>query len=218
MNKSDIPIDVLSTADNNENSCCIKTRTRNKRQRFIHIISIFLITLILFFFAVLVKAYFNGEFRSVDAFQKYIGKYGAFGPIFLTVFQSAQVVIPVLPGFLGCAVGSFMFGPAVGFWCNYIGISSGSVIAFFLARKYGMPILEDLFPSGKYSKWATWASKSKSYTVFLFMTILLPLFPDDYLCYLTGISKMTTKRFIWIIILAKPWCIMAYSLGFTLIK
>ena len=50
------------------------------------------------------------------------------------------------------------------------------------------------------------------------MAMLLPLFPDDFLCYLTGVSKMTAKRFIWIILLGKPWCILAYSLGFSLIK
>ena len=100
------------------------------KQQLIHAASIFLFLLVISFAAVLVKAYFNGEFRSVDALQKHIGKYGAFGPVFLTVFQAIQVVIPVLPGFLGCAAGSVMFGPAVGFWCNYIGIGGGSIIAF----------------------------------------------------------------------------------------
>ena len=188
------------------------------KQQLIHAASIFLFLLVISFAAVLVKAYFNGEFRSVDALQKHIGKYGAFGPVFLTVFQAIQVVIPVLPGLLGCAAGSVMFGPAVGFWCNYIGIGGGSIIAFLLARKYGAPLLDVLFPSGKYNKWSAWASRSKSYTCFLLLAMLLPLFPDDYLCYLTGTSKMTVKKYIWIIILGKPWCILAYSLGFSLIK
>ena len=145
-------------------------------------------------------------------------QYGVFAPVILTIIQAMQVIIPVLPGFFGCAVGSVMFGPMVGFICNYLGIGLGSVIAFFLARKFGKPLIQDLFPSGRYNKWSNWASKSKSYTAFLFMAMLLPLFPDDYLCYLTGISKMTARKFIWIIILGKPWCILAYSLGFSLIK
>lgn len=191
---------------------------RNKRQQLIHVASVFLFVLVISFAAVLVKAYFDGEFSSVDALQKYIGKYGAFGPVFLIAFQAAQVVIPVLPGFFGCIAGSVMFGPAVGFWCNYIGIGGGSIIAFLLARRYGVPLLEDLFPDGRYSKWSEWACRSRSYTAFLFLAMLLPLFPDDYLCYLTGVSKMTARRFIWIIVLGKPWCILAYSLGVSLIK
>jgi len=218
MNMSDTPIEKSKKIMDAKGFSEGKKGERNKRQQFVRAVSIFLFVLVISFVAVLVKAYFDGEFRSVAALQKYIGKYGAFGPVFLTAFQAIQVVIRVLPGFLGCAAGSVMFGPAVGFWCNYIGIGGGSIIAFFLARKYGMPLLDDLFPSGRYNKWSVWASKSKSYTGFLFMAMLLPLFPDDFLCYLTGVSKMTAKRFIWIIVLGKPWCILAYSLGFSLIK
>ncbi|MCR5823980.1 MAG: VTT domain-containing protein [Lachnospiraceae bacterium] len=195
-----------------------KNAPRTTRQKLISLASFLLIAFVLVFAVVLGKAYFDGEFKTVESLQAYIDKYGAFGPVILTVFQALQVIIPVLPGFLGCVAGSVMFGPAVGFICNYLGIALGSIAAFFLARQFGKPLIQDLFPSGKYNKWSAWASKSKSYTAFLFMAMLLPLFPDDYLCYLTGVSKMTARKFIWIIILGKPWCILAYSLGFSLIR
>lgn len=190
---------------------------RPTRQRLLHASSMLLLGAVLVMACVMTKGYFDGKFNSVESLQRYVQGCGVFGPVFLTFFQAMQVIIPVLPGFLGCAVGSVLFGPAVGFWCNYIGISAGSIAAFFLARRLGMPLLEDLFPQGKYQKWAGWASKSRSYTAFLFLAMLLPLFPDDYLCYLTGVSKMTARKYIWIIILGKPWCILAYSLGFSLI-
>ena len=201
-----------------ENSEKKTSADRSVWQTAIRIASFFLVALVLVFAVALGKAFFDGEFKSVEGLQHYIEKYGAFGPVILTMFQAMQVVIPVLPGFLGCAAGSVMFGPAVGFFCNYIGIGLGSFIAFLLARKFGKPLLQDLFPEGKYRKWSDWASKSGSYTAFLFMAMLLPLFPDDYLCYLTGVSKMRAQKFLWIIILGKPWCILAYSLGFSLIK
>lgn len=218
MNRTIMPFNNSTTVITTKRSSEKRKDISNTHRQLIHILSIAFIALIASFLIILIKAYFDGEFRSVESLQKYIGKYGAFGPGFLIAFQAIQVVLPVLPGFVGCAAGSVMFGPAVGFWCNYIGIAGGSIIAFFLARKYGMPLLNALFPSGKYFKWSDWASRSKSYTAFLFMAMLLPLFPDDYLCYLTGVSKMTARRFIWIIILGKPWCILAYSLGFSLIQ
>lgn len=201
-----------------EGPCNPDSQKLNRRRFLVNIASALLILLLLFFVAVMMKDFYNGEFSSVETFQKYICKYGSFGPFVLTAFQAIQVIIPVLPGFLGCIAGSIMFGPAVGFWCNYIGIGGGSIIAFLLARRFGRPLVEVLFPSGKYDKWSGWISKSKSYTAFLFMAMLLPLFPDDYLCYLTGVSRMATRKFVWIIILGKPWCILAYSLGFSLIK
>lgn len=187
------------------------------RKRLLTACSWVLIGLTAAIFAVLIAAYRRGEFRDIASMQAFVARLGGIGPLFLTGFQAAQVVIPVLPGFLGCATGSALFGPFVGFWCNYIGISLGSIISFYLARKYGMPLIADLFPLEKYSKWSDWIAKSKSYTLFLFLAILLPLFPDDYLCYLTGVSKMDAKKFIWIILLGKPWCILAYSLGFAMI-
>lgn len=191
---------------------------KTSRQKHIHCLSIILLAIVLAVLIVMLKAYLDGHFNSVESFQKYISRFGCFGPIFLTVFQAVQVVLPVLPGFLGCAVGSVMFGPFVGFLCNYIGISAGSIIAFFLARRFGAPLIRDIFPSDKYKKWATWAETSRSYITFLFFAMLLPLFPDDYLCYLSGITEIKAKKFIWIIVLGKPWCILAYSLGFSIIK
>ena len=134
-----------------------------------------------------VKQFFNQKFDSVESLQNYMKGFGIAAPLMLTLFQAVQVVIPVLPGYLGCAAGAIAFGSMTGFWCNYIGISLGSVIAYFLAKKYGIDIVTAMFP-------------------------------DDFLCYFSGLMKMNSKKFIWIIILGKPWCSLAYSIVFGLIK
>lgn len=164
------------------------------------------------FAAILLKAYMDGNFDSVDTFQKYVTGFGLIAPLFLVAFQALQVILPILPGLLGCVAGTLMFGCMGGFWCNYIGISAGSIIAFLLARKYGQGLVSRMFPEEKYEKWAIWAAKSKFYTVILFLGMVLPLFPDDYFCYFTGITKMSTRKFVAIILLGKPWCILAYCI------
>ena len=169
----------------------------------------------LVFCALLFKAYLDGKFDSVDTLQKYVAGFGLMAPVILTAIQAAQVVLPILPGFLGCVVGAVMFGCMGGFWCNYIGISAGSIIAFLLARRYGRGLVGKMFPGERYEKWADWAAKSKSYTGILFLGMVLPLFPDDYFCYFTGITKMSVRKFVTIIVLGKPWCIFVYSLIFS---
>ncbi len=164
------------------------------------------------FVVILAKAYLDGRFDSVETFQKYVAGFGLAAPLFLVAVQAAQVILPVLPGLFGCVVGTMMFGAAGGFWCNYIGISAGSIIAFWLARKYGSGLVSRMFPGEKYEKWATWAAGSKFYTVVLFLGMVLPLFPDDYFCYFTGLTKMSTRKFVSIILLGKPWCILAYCI------
>lgn len=160
------------------------------------------------------KGYLDGHFDSVESLQAYISTFGILGPLTLIVIQALQVILPVLPGFLGCIVGAGMFGVFGGFWCNYIGISAGSIIAFLLARRFGSGIVRQMFPADKYESLVKWVNQKKCYTAILFLSILLPLAPDDFLCYFSGLTGMSTKKFTWIIILGKPWCILAYSIFF----
>jgi len=166
---------------------------------------------------ILVKHLMGQHFSSVEDLRQYMRGLGILAPVFLAVFQAFQVVVPVVPGYLGCAAGAVAFGTPIGFACNYIGISAGSIIAYFLARRYGLPIVLMMFSQKQYDKWEEKIRGKKSYDVFLFVATLLPMFPDDFLCYFSGLIKMDAKRFIWIIILGKPWCILAYSIVFGLI-
>lgn len=168
--------------------------------------------------AFLLKMFVSAHIDSVEDLQAYMKKFGVAGPLFLTVFQAVQVAVPVLPGYLGCAAGALAFGTMTGFWCNYIGICAGSILAYFLGRKYGLDLVLALFPVKEYETWSRRIKKSRSYDLFLFIATLLPLFPDDFLCYFSGVMKTNRRRFIWIILLGKPWCILAYSIAFGLIK
>ena len=163
----------------------------------------------------LLQGYFRGYFQSEDTLRGYLASFGLLAPLILVAIQAMQVVLPVLPGFLGCIVGASMFGAAGGFWCNYIGISAGSIAAFLLARRFGVELVKWMIPLEKYEKWVQWVNTKKSYTLVLFLAILLPLAPDDFFCYFSGLTRMSVKRFTWIIVLGKPWCILAYSLFFA---
>ena len=177
--------------------------------------SLILLLLVLALAVFFLKAYYDGSFYSRESLQMYLLSFGIIAPLILTLIQAMQVVIPVLPGWLGSIVGAYAFGCMGGFWCNYIGISLGSIIAFFIARVYGQGIVRHMFSKKKYKKWTTRIAEKKSYTLFLFVAMLLPLFPDDFLCYFTGLTNMKPKKFILIILLGKPWCLLAYSIFFS---
>lgn len=162
----------------------------------------------------LIKELLNQKIASVDDFQNYMQQFGIAGPLVLGIFQAFQVAVPVLPGYLGCVGGALAYGWFVGFLCNYIGICVGSIGAYYLGKRYGMDIVLSMFPEKQCREWTARVEKSKSYAWFLFIATLLPLFPDDFLCYFSGLIKMDSKKFFWIIILGKPWCILGYSLIF----
>lgn len=179
------------------------------------VLTALLVFLLIFSLLFLLRGWASGRFDSVESMREYIGSFGVFGPLVLTIIQALQVVLPVLPGFLGCIVGAGLFGAAGGFWCNYIGISAGSVAAFLLARRFGVSLVQKMVPMEKYKRWMDWVNGRRSYTAVLFLAILLPLAPDDFLCYFSGLTGMSVKRFTWIIVLGKPWCILAYCIFFA---
>lgn len=164
---------------------------------------------------VMIKGCVDGCFSSPEAFVEYIGSYGTMGPVVLTLIQMFQVVVPVVPGMVGCAAGAILYGCMGGFWCNYIGISAGSILAFWLARKYGLEFVKKVTGEKTYDKYAGWIQKKKSYTWIFALMILLPLAPDDFFCYFTGLTRMSSKKFILIILTMKPWLIMVYSMVFS---
>ena len=173
---------------------------------------VLLLALSLFF---VIFGWVGGHFKSADALRAYVESFGIWAPVVLTLIQFLQVILPVLPGFLGCIVGAGLFGTVGGFLVNYIGISVGSIAAYFLARKFGIRLVNKMVSMKKYEKYIEKINRSKSYTTILFLAILLPLAPDDFLCYFSGLIDMKPRKFITIIILAKPWCILFYSIFFA---
>ena len=159
----------------------------------------------------------NGYFEDGESLAAYVKSFGMWGPIVLTLIQALQVIIPVLPGFLGCIVGAALFGPVVGFLVNYIGISAGSIAAYYLAKVYGVKLVNKMVKMDKYQKYIDKINQSKSYTMVFFLSILLPLAPDDFLCYFSGLINMSPKKCIIIILTAKPWCILFYSIFFAIV-
>lgn len=186
----------------------------NKESTLKNVLAGFFVLLILLTGIFLLKGWLEGHFTSAESLRAYIGQFGVFAPAVLILIQALQVVLPVLPGFLGCIVGAGLFGILGGFLCNYIGISLGSLAAFILARQLGMPFVRQVIPEEKYDRYVGWITRKKYYTLVLFLAILLPLAPDDFLCYFSGLTKMSFKKFAWIIISAKPWCILLYSIFF----
>src|SRR5665648_1060659 len=142
-------------------------------------------------------------FYSQAVLGDFLTKFGLWAPIIFIVFQTVQVVFPILPGGIGLLGGILIFGPLTGFTYNYIGICLGSIIAFLISKHHGTPILESLFSLKLQKKYMSWA-ENKEFPKLFTIAIFMPLAPDDFLCYLAGTTKMTLKRFTTIILLGKP--------------
>ena len=161
-----------------------------------------------------VWAWRKGLLTDLGALQTWAAELGIWAAAAFIAFQAIQVVIPVLPGGLGCLAGVLLFGPWYGFAYNYVGICAGSMAAFGVARYCGRPLLERMFSRKLLLKYDHWLGQ-KSFAKWFALAIFLPVAPDDFLCYLAGTTSMRWRQFTVIILACKPFAIAAYSTGLT---
>ncbi len=161
-----------------------------------------------------VWAWRKGLLTDLGALQSWVAGLGIWAAAAFVAFQAIQVVVPVLPGGLGCLAGVILFGPWYGFAYNYVGICAGSLAAFGVARYCGRPLLERMFPRKLLVKYDRWMGH-KSFSKWFALAIFLPVAPDDFLCYLAGTTSMRWDQFTFIILTCKPFAIAAYSTGLT---
>lgn len=155
----------------------------------------------------------HGIFESQQSLEAFIAKAGIAGPLIFMFIQAIQVVIPILPGFVTCIAGAVVFGPLMGFIYSYTGMCIGSLLAFYISRKYGTSFVKKLVKPQTYDKYILWLEKGKKFDILFLLAIFLPAAPDDVLCFIAGLTRMTWKKFTVIILLGKPFVIALYSLA-----
>lgn len=179
-------------------------------KRAINILTIICTTAIATFVIYGVK---SGIFTDRAMMEELIREGGIWAPVTFILIQMVQVVVPIVPGGITCAVGVVIFGPWYGLLYNYIGIVIGSGINFYLARRYGQCLVKFFVKEETYDKYITWLDKGKKFDKFFAFAIFFPCAPDDILCMIAGLTKMSWKKFSAIILLGKPASIAAYSMA-----
>lgn len=183
---------------------------KSKSKLILNILTIIGIVAVIFFiyFAVKERWFLDNEILLTK-----IKSFGLLAPLCFILIQIVQVVLPVIPGGASCLVGVMAFGAVGGFIYNYVGLVLGSICSFLLSRKFGMSIINKLFKEKDIKKVLDKINNSK-YDLIFFLIILLPGLPDDLFCYISGITKMSLKKFTLIILIGKPLTLLVYSICF----
>ena len=162
--------------------------------------------------AFVLHGYQLGIFASGSDFSAYIISLGIAAPVIFILIQAIQVILPILPGAIGCVAGVIAFGPVFGIVYSYIGICIGSIGAFLISRRYGLLAVKKFVNRKKLNQYMDWLDQGKKFERLFAIAILFPLAPDDLLCFLAGLTKMKLETFSAIILLCKPPAIAVYSL------
>lgn len=158
-----------------------------------------------------VYAYFESWYSSLETLQEMVRGLGGKAALFFVLSQVIQVVVPIIPGGVGCLAGVILFGPLRGFIYNYIGICIGSILVFGISKNCGGRVINRMFPKQLVYKYRHWTSHNDRFNKLFAWSIFLPIAPDDFLCYLAGTTQMKWGYFTSVILLGKILSIAAYS-------
>lgn len=134
------------------------------------------------------------KFDSVEDFREYVSKFGGLTVFVFITIQYLQVVVLPLPSFITISAGVLLFGPLKCALISFIGIYLGTLTAFFIGKRFGVKVVGWLVGRDKLTRFLDRiGDKNKSLITTMF---LFPFFPDDMLCFVSGLTSIETKYFI----------------------
>lgn len=135
-----------------------------------------------------------------ESFRNWVDAYGISGRIifvFMVVFQVLVALIPGEPLEFGAG---YAFGAVEGTILASLGILIGSIIVFYLVKKFGTALLEIFFTNEQIGRVKV-LKQSRKRDILLFLLFLLPGTPKDLLTYFLGLTdiKLSTLIFLSVV-------------------
>ncbi|MFB6165920.1 MAG: TVP38/TMEM64 family protein [Haloarculaceae archaeon] len=131
----------------------------------------------------------------------FVRGFGVWGPVVLVAVQAAQVVVAPIPGQVLAVVAGYLYGTWWGTLYNLLGVTIGSTIAFWLARRFGRSYVESVVSEGAL---ATFDGVDDTHArLGLFVAFLVPGLPDDLLCFVGGLTTVPLWQLVVIAIVGR---------------
>lgn len=148
----------------------------------------------------------------LEQIKKIIAESKTLGPVLVVALQAIQVVLIPIPGQVTGLVSGYFFGPFLGTLYSMIGLVIGSYIVFYASKKLGRPFVKKIVEEETFKKF-DYLSKNTG-TAAIFLVFLLPMLPDDAICFISGLTKIKTRTFLLAAISGRlPGCFIANAIG-----
>lgn len=123
----------------------------------------------------------------------FIASFGPYAPLAFIGLQILQVLLAPIPGEITGFIGGYLFGIGPGFAYSTVGLTLGSLFAFLISRRFGMPFVRRFVGQETMLKFDYLMEHQGAFFSFVFF--LIPGLPKDYFCYLLGLSPMHILTF-----------------------
>lgn len=149
---------------------------------------------------------------SAETIRDWVDGWSPFSEVIFFLLQLMSVIIAPIPSNVTAAAGGLLFGFPKGFFLTFGAVLAGSSITFHLAKLLGREAVQNFLSRKLDSRYMDLIQRKRD--VFLWLVFLFPLFPDDLICILAGLTDIPYKRFILIVTLSRPWGLLfASALG-----
>lgn len=118
---------------------------------------------------------------------------GIWGPVILSILFILQVFLAFIPGQALMVACGFLYGFWGGFLLSWLSLVAGGEIAFVLARRYGRAFAEKWISPNVLASWDKTAPGQG--ISFFAVTLVMPLVPNDAMCYVAGLGRISHHRF-----------------------
>ena len=133
-----------------------------------------------------------------------LSSYGIFGSLVIILLEILKVFVVMLPGEPIEILAGMCFGPIGGLIVIYIGIVLSTFVISKMVKKFGIDIVKDVVSEEKFNKVndiiKTYPKRVEN---IIFILYFLPIVPKDFLTYIGSLLPMSTRKFIFISLIAR---------------
>lgn len=147
--------------------------------------------------------------RSNQGIRAYIQRFAPYSHLVFFLIQLISVILAPIPSNLTAAAGGVLFGALPAFLLTAVAVILGSAAVFQLGRLLGKPFVERFVSAPSQEKYAELIHRKRD--SFLFLAFLFPFFPDDILCIMAGLTQISFRRFLLLVVIARPWGLLVAS-------
>lgn len=131
-----------------------------------------------------------GDQEAVTASMDHLGLWG---PLVLAILFLLQVFLAFIPGQALMVACGYLYGFWGGFLLSWLSLVIGGEIAFVLARRHGRLFAERWISPSVLERWDRTADGQG--VIFYAISLVMPLVPNDAMCYVAGLGRITHRRF-----------------------
>ncbi len=188
----------------------IKMNKSDKKAVLLRVAVSLVLLALLFLIVYFILRIFGIQNITKENIEKFVGKFGAWAPIIFIFISFLQVTFIPIPSTVTVLAGSYLFGAVPSFFYSFIGITLGAFVAFILGRVIGRRFVA--WVVGGEERLDMWQRKlvGREHAL-LWIMFFAPLFPDDALCAVAGLVKISYLEFA-----AMQFITRTISIGSTL--